>query len=138
MFFVSDPHFSQGNGEVALTAVEGSLRGTFRLSVLKQGSRRIPGNRGRLDGPFGETPDFWIPIGLDADLDEAMKNAAREGVEFLAGEFGMPRVAALSYMSAASDFVVSQVVDRTKGIHGLISKGDFVRRGTGGNPRQAG
>lgn len=127
-FFVGDPHFRQGHGEVALTAWEASLRGTFRLSLLKQGSKRIPGNRGTLAMPFGETADYWVPVGINTDLDEAMKQAVREAIAFLHGEFGMPEEVAYAYMSAATDFVVSQVVDRNKGVHGLIDKRDFVRR----------
>ena len=46
-FFVGDPHYRQGDGEVALTALEAPLRGTFRLTLLKKGSRAIPGNRER-------------------------------------------------------------------------------------------
>jgi len=127
-FFVGDPHYRQGDGEVALTALEAPLRGTFRLTVLKAGSKKIPGGRGKLDVPFGETADFWIPVGLNADLDEAMKQAVREGIGFLVGEFGMSRAIAYAYMSAATDYVVSQVVDRTKGVHGRISKSHFVPR----------
>jgi acetamidase/formamidase len=127
-FFVGDPHYRQGDGEVALTALEAPLRGTFRLTVLKHGSRAIPGGRGELDGPFGENAGFWMPVGLDADLDEAMKQAVREGIAFLCGEFGMSRAVAYAYMSAATDYVVSQVVDRTKGVHARISKNHLVRR----------
>ena len=57
-----------------------------------------------------------------------MKQAVREGIAFLAGEFGMPRSVAYAYMSAATDYVVSQVVDRTKGVHARISKSHLVRR----------
>jgi acetamidase/formamidase len=127
-FFVGDPHYRQGDGEVALTALEAPLRGTFRLTVLKQGSKAIPGGRGKLDGPFGENADFWMPVGLNADLDEAMKHAVREGIAFLSGEFGMSRAVAYAYMSAATDYVVSQVVDRTKGVHARIYKSHVVRR----------
>ena len=126
-FFIGDPHFRQGNGEVALTAWEASLRGTFRLTLLKKGSRGIPGNRDTLTMPFGETAEYWVPIGLNADLDEATKQAIREALDFLTGEFGMPRQTAYAYMSAATDFNISQVVDRTKGVHGLIRKDHFVR-----------
>jgi len=121
-FFVGDPHYRQGDGEVALTALEAPLRGTFRLTLLKRGSGAIPGGRGRLEVPFGENADYWIPVGLNADLDEAMKQAVREGIAFLSGEFGMSRAVAYAYMSAATDYVVSQVVDRTKGVHGRIAK----------------
>jgi acetamidase/formamidase len=40
---------------------------------------------------------------------------------------GMDRAIAYAYLSAATDFNVSQVVDRTKGIHALIRKSDFRR-----------
>ncbi len=133
-FFVGDPHFRQGDGEVALTAWEASLRGTVRLRVIRRGSRAIPGNNGSagdretLDRPFGESAEYWLPIGLNVDLDEAMKQAVREGIGFLSGEFGMSRQVAYAYMSAATDFTNSQVVDRVKGVHGRIRKEHFMRR----------
>lgn len=126
-FYTGDPHMAQGNGEVALTALEHSMRATFRLTLLKQGDPRIPSASGSLAKPFGETKDYWIAIGLDPDLDEAMKDAVREAMRFLHEKLGMERAVALAYMSAATDFNVSQVVDRTKGIHALIRKRDFAR-----------
>jgi acetamidase/formamidase len=124
MFFIADPHFAQGNGEVSLTAIEGSLRATLRFTVLKAGDPAIPG-KGKLTGPFAETPDYWIAIGLDPDLNEAMKKATREAVRFLSEKLGMDRATAFAYLSAGADFEVSQVVDRTKGVHALIRKSDF-------------
>jgi acetamidase/formamidase len=124
-FFAGDPHYVQGDGEVALTALEAPLRGTFRLTLLKAGSTAIPGGRGRLDVPFGENAEFWLAVGLNADLDEAMKQAVRESIQFLDGELGMPRAVAYAYLSAATDYVVSQVVDRTKGVHARIAKEHF-------------
>ncbi|MFB4165682.1 acetamidase/formamidase family protein [Alteribacillus sp. JSM 102045] len=128
MFFTGDPHFAQGDGEVALTALEASLRGTFRVSVLKNGENEIPGDNTNFDQPFGETEDFWIPIGLDEDLDEAMKEAARESIDYLSEEFDVDRAKAFAYLSAATDYEVSQVVDKTKGIHALIRKEDFAAK----------
>jgi acetamidase/formamidase len=46
---------------------------------------------------------------------------------FLNGEFGMQRATAYAYLSATSDFVVSQVVDKTKGVHALIRKAESSR-----------
>lgn len=126
-FYAGDPHMAQGNGEVALTALEHSMRATFRLTLLKQGDPRIPSGSGSLVKPFGETKDYWIAIGLDPDLDEAMKDAVREAIRFLHEKLGMDRAVALAYLSAATDFNVSQVVDRTKGIHALIRKRDFAK-----------
>jgi acetamidase/formamidase len=55
-----------------------------------------------------------------------MKQAVREGIDFLSNSLGVDRAIAYAYMSAATDFEVSQVVDRTKGVHGLIRKSDFA------------
>jgi acetamidase/formamidase len=123
-FFVSDAHLAQGNGEVSLTAVEGSLRATMRLTVLKPGS---PGNPSRapLKTPFAETQEYWIPTGLDPDLNEAMKKAVRNAIGYLVANHGVDPASAMAYLSAAADFEVSQVVNRTKGVHVLIRKRDF-------------
>src|SRR5918992_273485 len=132
LFFTGDPHYAQGDGEVALTAMEASLRGTFRLSVIKPGGRAP---EIAFSYPFAETSDYWIPIGLsDPDgpvggqhnsLDDAMKTAVRNALAFLHEELGMAKAVAYAYLSAAADFEVSQVVDRTTGIHALIRKADF-------------
>jgi acetamidase/formamidase len=126
-FYTGDPHMVQANGEVALTALEHSMRATFRFTLLKQGDPRIPSASGSLEKPFGETRDYWIAIGLNPDLDEAMKDAVREALRFLTEKLGMDRAVAYAYLSAATDFNVSQVVDRTKGIHALIRKRDFSK-----------
>lgn len=126
-FYTGDPHMAQANGEVALTALEHSMRASFRLTLLKKGDRRIPSASGSLDKPLGETPHYWVAIGLNPDLDEAMKDAVREAIRFLSEVMGMERAIAYAYLSAATDFNVSQVVDRTKGIHALIRKSDFRR-----------
>ena len=126
-FYTGDPHMAQANGEVALTALEHSMRATFRLTLLRKGDARIPSASGSLQKPFGETPHYWIAIGLNPDLDEAMKDAVREAIRFLHEKLGMDRAVAFAYLSAATDFNVSQVVDRTKGIHALIRKSDFRR-----------
>jgi acetamidase/formamidase len=125
MFFVGDPHFAQGNGEVALSAVEGSLRSTFRLTVLKHGQPGYPFKR-QLESPFAETDAYWIPIGLDPDLNEAMKKSVRNAICFLSDTQGLTPANAMAYLSAAVDFEVTQVVDKTKGIHALIKKEHFA------------
>lgn len=125
MFFTGDPHFNQGDGEVALTAVEASLRSKLRLTLLKAGDPAIP-LKGLFTEPFAETPDYWIPIGLDADLSQAMKKTVRLAIKFLVDRMGMDGATAMAYLSGATDFEVTQVVDQTKGIHAHISKKDFA------------
>ena len=77
------------------------------------------------DHPFAETADHWIPIGLsDPDgpenggtatsLDIAMKTAVRHAMAFLTEGVGLAGPVAYAYLSAASDFQCSQVVDRRR------------------------
>ncbi len=124
LFYTGDGHFAQGDGEVALTALEGSMRATFRLTLLEAGSPEIPG--GQINRMLGETDTHWVTVGLDPSLDEAMKDATRESIRFLHDYYGIDQATALAYLSAATDFEVSQVVDATKGVHGLIRKDDFA------------
>lgn len=123
LFHTGDPHYAQGDGEVALTALEAPLRATFRLSVLS--GPEATAAVGALRDPFAETDAHWIVVGLDEDLDEAMRKATRNAVSFLESRVGMERAAALAYLSAAGDFEVSQVVDAVKGVHCVIRKADF-------------
>jgi acetamidase/formamidase len=113
MFFAGDPHMAQGDGELALTAMDGSLRPMLRLTVVKKGQRGAP--KAAFSYPFAETPDFWIPIGLsDPDgaenggnatsLDIAMKTAVRNALSFLTDDVGMAGPVAYAYLSAAADF----------------------------------
>jgi acetamidase/formamidase len=134
LFYVGDPHMAMGDGEVALTAMEGSLRGTFRLTVCKKGSSDAP--TVAYYYPFAETADAWIPIGLSdpdgaahgqiTDLNIAMRRAVVNALDYLERDRGMDRDTAYAYLSAASDFSVSQVVDRTVGVHGQIYKAHFT------------
>ncbi|OEY95526.1 hypothetical protein BJI46_12895 [Acinetobacter qingfengensis] len=123
LFYTGDSHFVQGDGEVSLTALEGSARSTLKITLLKAGKDKFPGKE--IKQPLAENAEFWITPGLDADLDEAMKKSTRETIAFLKNEFGIDEATAYAYLSAATDFQVSQVVDKTKGIHAMIRKADF-------------
>ncbi|MDO7407931.1 acetamidase/formamidase family protein [Acinetobacter baumannii] len=123
LFYTGDSHFAQGDGEVALTALEASARATLKFTLLKQGKDKIPGKE--ISQPLAENAEFWITPGLDVDLDEAMKKSTREAIRFLNQEYGIDEAIAYAYLSAATDFEVSQVVDKTKGIHAKIRKADF-------------
>ena len=121
--YVGDPHFAQGDGEVALTAMEASLRLTLRLDVVPRATalRRF----GALVGPVAETTEFLVPTGMDADLDEAVRRCVRAAITLLRARWGVDEHLAYAYLSAATDFRISQVVDLVCGVHATIRKADF-------------
>jgi len=113
---VGDAHAMQGDGEVSLTAVETSVRGTVQVFVRKGK---------HLNWPRAETPTHYIAMGLHTDLDEAAKLATREMIDFLVEEKGMRRDDAYILSSIAVDLRVTQLVDGTKGIHAMLAKSIF-------------
>jgi acetamidase/formamidase len=113
---IGDGHAMQGHGEVTGTAVETSLRGTFELRVIKGE---------RLKWPRAETPTHYIAMGLNEDLDEAMRLAVREMVDFLVVHKKLSRDDAYMLCSVAADFHVTQAVDATKGVHATLAKSVF-------------
>ena len=121
--YVGDPHFAQGDGEVALTAMEASLRATIRFDVVT--AAEALAEFGPVLGPLVQTDEFLVPTGLDRDLDTAVQNAVRAALSLLQARFGMDEAHAYAYLSAATDFDISQVVDIVKGVHAKIRMSDF-------------
>ncbi len=60
-----------------------------------------------------------------SELRAAYSGWGLNALDFLEEDKGMDRAVAYAYLSAAADFAISQVVDRTVGVHGLIRKADF-------------
>lgn len=120
LFSAGDGHAAQGHGEVDLTAIETGLRGRFQFILRKDM---------KLVWPRAETPTHWIVMGLHTELEEAMKMAVRETVSFITERFPkLTRDEAYMIASIAVDYHVTQVVDGTKGIHGMIPKAIFTGR----------
>jgi acetamidase/formamidase len=122
--YVGDPHFAQGDGEVSLNAMEASLRVRLGFDVIAR--EDAVATFGELAGPLAETSEFLVPTGMDEDLDLAMQNCVRAAIALLQARFGMDPRHAYAYLSAATDFDISQVVDIVKGVHARIRKSDFA------------
>ena len=116
--YVGDPHFAQGNGEVALTALEASLRATLHVEVIGACERRRW--FGDLATPFALAHGNLIAMGMHEDLDEALRRCVRNAVGLIASVFGVPERQAYLLLSAAVDCDVTQAVDLVKGAHALI------------------
>jgi len=111
-----DGHALQGDGEVSVTALETSLRGTVEIVLHK--------NRNWLR-PRAETPTHWITFGLHADLNEAARIATREMIDLLVSDHGLDRDDAYLLVSMAVDLSVTQLVNGTKGVHAKLPKSIF-------------
>jgi acetamidase/formamidase len=119
LFYVGDPHGVQGNGEVSGNALEQSLTGVFRF-VVHKGKR--------ITVPRAETATHYILMGIDVDLDRAMRLAVTETVKFLVDEKGLSPAKALSLASLAVDFHVAEAVDLAQLVSAKVPKSLFLTR----------
>jgi acetamidase/formamidase len=119
LFSVGDGHGAQGDGECDQTAIETALTGTFRLTVRKDLSLKLP---------QAETPTHYITMGFDPDLDDAVKMALREAIAYLTRTRGMSREHAYSLCSNAVDIRITQLVNVFRGAHCMIPKSIFLGR----------
>ena len=114
---IGDGHAAQGDGEVSGTAIETSLSGRVQVLLHEDAALRWP---------RAETPTHYVSMGLHADLDEAARLATREMIDFLVTRRGIDRDDAYVLCSVALDLRITQLVDGTKGVHGMLAK-DLVR-----------
>src|SRR5712671_5195952 len=143
LFSIGDSHASQGDSELCGTAIECSLTGTFQLIVHKKNA--LAGSLAELNYPLLETQDEWVLNGFSfanylaelgpkaqseiyekSSIDLALKDAFRKMRAFLMKTKGLSEDEAISLMSIAVDFGVTQVVDGNWGIHAIIKKSLFA------------
>ncbi len=143
LFSIGDSHASQGDSELCGTAIECSLTGTFQLVLHKNNT--LSGSLAELDYPLLETQDEWVLHGFSfanylqelgpnaqsviyekSSIDLALKDAFRKMRAFLMKTKGLTEDEAISLISIAVDFGVTQVVDGNWGIHAIIKKSLFA------------
>ncbi|MDQ8021460.1 MAG: acetamidase/formamidase family protein [Moraxellaceae bacterium] len=143
LFSVGDPHASQGDAEACGTAIECSLTGVFQL-VLHKKAALADSFLSELDYPFLDTPDEWVLQGLSypdylaelgphaqtqvykkSSLEAAMRDAFHKARHFLMKAHQLSEDEAISLISVAVDFGITQVVDGNLGVHAVIRKAVF-------------
>ncbi|HKB92165.1 MAG TPA: acetamidase/formamidase family protein [Opitutaceae bacterium] len=121
LFQTGDPHAVQGNGEVGQSALESCNTVTMQFFLRKDV---------HITRVEAETPTHYIIMGMDKDLNVAMHESIANTVEFLRERKGLDFFDALALCSLAVDYEVTEVVDGTKGIHGMVPKGLFKKNTT--------
>jgi acetamidase/formamidase len=143
LFSIGDSHASQGDSELCGTAIECSLTGTFQLVLHKKNT--LTDSLAGLDYPLLETQDEWVLHGFSfanylaelgpnaqqdiytkSSIDLALKDAFRKMRAFLMTTKGLSEDEAISLISIAVDFGVTQVVDGNWGIHAIVKKSLFA------------
>lgn len=142
-----DSHAAQGDSELCGTAIEMSLTGVFQLILHKKSA--LGGTiLENLNYPLLETKDAWVVHGFsyanylqelgdkaqqeiyaNSSVDKAMRDAFRKMRHFLMTTQSLSEDEAISLMSVATDYGITQVVDGNWGVHATINKRVFVGAG---------
>lgn len=117
LFWAGDGHAGQGDGEVDITAIETSLIGTFQLIDRKDM---------HLLWPRAETPESYISMGINADLEKATTMAVKQMIEFLEQEKHLSRDDAYMLASVAGDLHISELVDGNEVVSMVLPKAVFT------------
>jgi acetamidase/formamidase len=120
LFYTGDSHAVQGDGEINGTAIEASLTAVLQFVVHK-------GAGGAMKWPRAEDAANYYVMGMDADLDAALREAARETIAFLQKEKGLTPADAYSLASVAVNYTVGEAVDEVQMVYGTIPKKIFVK-----------
>ena len=119
LIWTGDSHCRQGNGEVNLTALECAYKEIEIQPIVRKDLKT--------DWPWAETKTHWIFTGFDEDLNQAMKIAVEQTVQWLTTQTIVPmsHEEAYALTSIVGDCRVTQVVDIRKGVHCMIPKAVF-------------
>jgi acetamidase/formamidase len=117
--YTGDSHAVQADGEVNGTAIEASLTGTFQFIVHKGAGRAMK-------WPAAEDAANYYVMGMDVDLDTALKEAAQETIAFLQREKGLSPADAYSLASIGVNYTVAEAVDHVQMVYGAIPKRLFA------------
>src|SRR5262245_25823248 len=120
LFYTGDGHACQGDGEVDGTAIEISLTPTLQLIVHKGAGRNM-------NWPRAEDAANYYSMGMGSNLDDALRNAIRESVEFLQVKAGLSAAEAYALCSLAVDFRIGEAVNNVLMVYGVIPKRLFRR-----------
>jgi acetamidase/formamidase len=109
LLWTGDSHAAQGNGEVNLTALETAYK---EMNVTVEVIKDM-----KLEWPRIETPEAWITLGIDRDLNVALDLVKAETTTFLMEQRKVGKEQAEKVMLATWDCRITQVVDVNKGLH---------------------
>lgn len=118
LFYTGDSHAAQGDGEVDGNAIEASMTATLQFIVHK-------GAGAVLKWPVAEDKDNFYIMGMNTDLDLALRAAVEETVAFLQRRANLSPADAYSLASIAVDFSIGEAVDHNLLVYGIVRKSLF-------------
>lgn len=136
-----DAHTAQGDSELDGTGIETSINGKLKLTLHKKDD--LPVVVQDLKYPLIETSDNWVVQGYtfadyleelkdpmstiygESSIDKAMTVAYNNTRDWMMNTLNMTEDQAITAITVAVDFAITQVVDGNWGVHASIPKTTF-------------
>jgi len=102
LLYLGDGHATQGEGEIAGTAAEVAMNVTLEVDLIKGRKITVP----RL-----EDDTYLMAAGSYRPLEDAMRIASHELIQWIAEDYGLSKLDAYELLSVAMESNISQLVD---------------------------
>lgn len=102
LLYLGDGHAAQGEGEIAGTAAEVAMDVILEVDVIK-------GHR--ITTPRIEDASYLMAVGSYRPLEDAMRIASRELIQWMVDDYGLSALDAYELLSVAMESNISQLVD---------------------------
>lgn len=114
LIWTGDSHAGQGNGEIDLTAIETAFQEfNITVDVIKQKA---------LAWPRIETPNAWIAVGYDKDLNKALDILKDETIKLIVEQRKVNPAAAEKIMYETWNCPIAEVVNGIQGVYCMVPK----------------
>ena len=107
LLYVGDAHAAQGDGELSNNGLETSMDVTLRVERLR---------RYAISAPRVESSTHLMALGLGESLDDALRKATTNMVEWLMARHGLTLPEVSQVLGTSAEFTVSVIVGQTAGI----------------------
>jgi amidase len=119
MLFLGDGHAAMGDGEVAGTAIEVPLRSRVQVHVIKGQ---------KINWPRFENDQYIMTVGAYRPLDDALRIAFTELVNWIHNDYGLSEMDAYELLSKVAEIRLSEMVDPNYVVVAKIKKSFLPKR----------
>jgi acetamidase/formamidase len=113
--FLGDAHAAQGDGELAGNALETSMDVEFTVRIIKTPTYN-------LSFPRIEDPNYIMAMGVDKSLDDALKLATKNLVDWLQNDYKLSIQEASQVVSTSIEYTIAEIADPDVEIVAKIKK----------------
>jgi amidase len=113
LLFMGDGHAAQGDGEIAGTAIEVSLRVRIQVDVIKKKT---------IHWPRFENSDYIMAVGSYRPLEDAARIAFTELIRWIHESYGLSEIDAYELLSKTAEVRLAEMVDPNYTVVAKINK----------------